>query len=96
MPVITRTLTVVVHPAKEGGYWGEVLELPGCVSQGETLDELQNNMREAIEAVMEVEREGFHADLQIDSALVEFRIGSGNPPAYEGWSVETRTWDSAG
>ena len=44
---------VVAHEAEEGGYWGEVIGLPGCVSQGETLDELQTNMREAIEAVLE-------------------------------------------
>ena len=44
-------LTLLVHEAEEGGYWGEVYELPGCVSQGETVDELQANIREAIEAV---------------------------------------------
>ena len=39
---------VVVHEAEEGGYWGEVPSLPGCASQGETLDELLANLREAI------------------------------------------------
>ncbi len=48
--------TVVVHEAEEGGYWGEVLELPGCVSQGETLEELNVNIKEAIEAVLQVQR----------------------------------------
>jgi predicted RNase H-like HicB family nuclease len=41
---------VVVHEAEEGGYWAEVPALPGCVSQGETMDELLANMREAIQA----------------------------------------------
>lgn len=45
--------TVIVHEAEEGGYWGEVLELPGCVSQGETLEEFKHNIREAIEAVLQ-------------------------------------------
>jgi len=40
----------VVHEAEEGGYWAEVPALPGCVSQGETMDELLANMREAIQA----------------------------------------------
>ena len=44
------TFTVLVHPAEEGGFWAEVPELPGCISQGETLDELQANVVEAIEA----------------------------------------------
>ena len=46
------TFTVLVHPAEEGGFWAEVPELPGCMSQGETLDELQTNVVEAIEACL--------------------------------------------
>jgi predicted RNase H-like HicB family nuclease len=41
---------IVVHEAEEGGFWAEVPALPGCVSQGETMDELFANMREAIQA----------------------------------------------
>ena len=43
------TLKVLIHKAEEGGYWGEVPALPGCVSQGETMDEVHKNIREAIE-----------------------------------------------
>jgi len=43
------TLKVLTHVAEEGGYWAEVPALPGCVSQGETMDELRLNVREAIE-----------------------------------------------
>ena len=43
---------VVVHDAEEGGFWGEVLELPGCMSQGETEAELYANLRDAILAVL--------------------------------------------
>jgi predicted RNase H-like HicB family nuclease len=43
-------IKIVVHEAEEGGYWAEVPALPGCVSQGETMDELLANMREAIQA----------------------------------------------
>lgn len=46
--------TVVVHEEPEGGYWGEVPTLPGCYSQGETMDELLINLREAIAGVLEV------------------------------------------
>jgi predicted RNase H-like HicB family nuclease len=41
--------TVIVQNAGEGGYWVEVPSLPGCFSQGETIDEAMNNVREAIE-----------------------------------------------
>jgi predicted RNase H-like HicB family nuclease len=43
------TLKVLIHSAEEGGFWAEVPALPGCVSQGETMDELRANVREAIE-----------------------------------------------
>jgi predicted RNase H-like HicB family nuclease len=46
--------TVAVYDAEEGGYWAEVLELPGCASQGETLDELRANIVDAIGACLEV------------------------------------------
>ncbi len=39
---------IIVHEAEEGGYWAEVPAIPGCVSQGETLAELEDNVREAI------------------------------------------------
>lgn len=39
----------IVHDAEEGGYWVDVPSLPGCFSQGETIDEAMNNAREAIE-----------------------------------------------
>ncbi len=47
------TIKAVVHKAEEGGYWAEVPALPGCVTQGETLDELRGNLREAIEGWLE-------------------------------------------
>jgi predicted RNase H-like HicB family nuclease len=47
------TVKVVVHAADEGGYWAEVPALPGCVNQGESVEELLANMREAVEAWFE-------------------------------------------
>ena len=48
-PAILGTLKVLIHKAEEGGYWAEVPALPGCVSQGETIDDVRTNVREAIE-----------------------------------------------
>jgi predicted RNase H-like HicB family nuclease len=44
---------VVIHAEATGGYWGEVPALPGCYSQGATVDELLANIREAIAGVLE-------------------------------------------
>ena len=50
-------IKVRVHEAEEGGFWAEVPALPGCVSQGETLDETILNIREAITGWLGVEVE---------------------------------------
>ena len=42
--------TLIIYEAEEGGYWSKVPALPGCGSQGETLDEAIANTREAIES----------------------------------------------
>ena len=48
-------LKVIVHRAEEGGYWAEVPAIPGCVSQGDSLDELRSNIVEAIDGCRSVE-----------------------------------------
>jgi predicted RNase H-like HicB family nuclease len=45
---------VIIHQEPEGGYWAEVPALPGCYSQGETVEELMENVREAISGVLDV------------------------------------------
>ena len=47
-------INIIVHEAKEGGFWAEAPALPGCASQGDSLDELLANMREAIEGCMSI------------------------------------------
>ena len=53
----TPLYTVTVYDAEEGGYWAEVLDLPGCVAQGETLDQLKVAVTEAIAAYEETRAE---------------------------------------
>jgi len=54
---MSLTLTAVIQPAEEGGYVAWVEELPGANTQGETLDETRENLREAIEMILEANRE---------------------------------------
>ena len=44
---------VIVHTADEGGYWAEVPDLPGCFTEADTLDELKDNLKEAISLYLE-------------------------------------------
>ncbi len=48
-------IKVIVHEAEEGGFWAEVPAIPGCATQGETMDELLRNVHEAIEACLAVD-----------------------------------------
>ena len=50
-------IKVVVHEAEEGGYWAEVPAIPGCATQGETLEELMVDVHEAIAGCLSVEVE---------------------------------------
>ena len=47
----------IIHKEEDGGYWAEVRVLPGCATQGETLEELLVNLPEAIEGYLSVEIE---------------------------------------
>jgi predicted RNase H-like HicB family nuclease len=44
-----RKYTVLVHEAEKGGYWAEVEEMPGCFASGDSLDELEADVKDAIE-----------------------------------------------
>jgi len=47
-------LQVVIHEAEEGGYWAEVPAIPGCATQGDTFEELLQNLYEAVEGCLSV------------------------------------------
>jgi HicB_like antitoxin of bacterial toxin-antitoxin system len=49
-------IKVVVHEAEEGGFWAEVPAIPGCATQGDSMDELMRNLREAIAAISDFDR----------------------------------------
>ena len=48
-------LKVIVNAAEEGGYWAEVPAIPGCATQGETFEELLQNIYEAVEGCLSIE-----------------------------------------
>lgn len=52
-----KRYAAAIFEAEEGGFWAEVLELPGCVAQGEDLAELQAALPTAIEVWEDVARE---------------------------------------
>ncbi|OLE53681.1 MAG: HicB family protein [Acidobacteria bacterium 13_1_20CM_3_53_8] len=48
-------IKVIIHEAEEGGYWAEVPSIPGCATQGETFEELLQNLYEAVEGCLSID-----------------------------------------
>jgi predicted RNase H-like HicB family nuclease len=46
---------VIVHEAEEGGFWAEVPSIAGCATQGDSFEELLENLYEAIEGCLSVD-----------------------------------------
>ncbi|MBK6318813.1 MAG: type II toxin-antitoxin system HicB family antitoxin [Dehalococcoidia bacterium] len=49
-----RGLTYRIEQVEEGGYFGQVVELPTCITEGLTLDETITNLRDALALYIEV------------------------------------------
>jgi len=58
----------IVHPAEEGGFWAEVPALPGCFTEGETMEEVRVNLKEAIEGILDYELDP--ASLEVEHTQV--------------------------
>jgi len=50
-------LTAIYEPAAEGGYTCWVEEIPAAISEGETLEEAETNLMDALKLVLECQRE---------------------------------------
>lgn len=48
-------LKVIIHEAAEGGYWAEVPAIPGCMTQGETIKDLIENLYDAVEGCLSID-----------------------------------------
>jgi predicted RNase H-like HicB family nuclease len=69
----TMEYTILIHKADEGGFWAEVPALPGCFSQGETIEETIEHVKEAIElhiSCLKDEKE----DVQVDDEFIISRV----------------------
>lgn len=68
------TLTAIYEEAEEGGYIGYVAELPGANTQGETLAEVRENLAEAIQLILEANREQFEQQLDPNSKVTREQL----------------------
>jgi predicted RNase H-like HicB family nuclease len=65
-------LKVIIHEAEEGGYWAEVPAIPGCATQGETFEELLQNIYEAVEGCLSVDIENL--EMTDQSRIIEIAV----------------------
>lgn len=70
--IIGMKIKVVIHNAEEGGFWAEVPAIPGCMTQGETYEELLEKLYEAIEGCLMVEVETPLDD--VDVKIIEIAV----------------------
>ena len=68
------TLTAIYEEAEEGGYIGYVAELPGANTQGETLEEVRENLGEAIKLILEANRDEFEKKFSPNSRVTRERL----------------------
>jgi predicted RNase H-like HicB family nuclease len=66
---------VVIHAAEEGGYWAEAPSLDGCFAQGETIEDVLEEMKGAIASHLEALRaEGRQVPMGQDVLIATIRV----------------------
>ena len=50
-------LTIMVEKGENGYYVGQIVEYPAALSQGLTMDELENNLKDALKLLLQVQKE---------------------------------------
>lgn len=64
---VSMKLQVLLEPSEAGGYTVSVPSLPGCISEGESIEDALSNIREAIALYLEPTEDSLSA---IDGAIV--------------------------
>jgi predicted RNase H-like HicB family nuclease len=57
MEMVVTAMYEEVPAAEGGGYTAYLEELPGAITEGDTLEEARENLRDAIELLLEANRE---------------------------------------
>ncbi|MGQ4915961.1 MAG: type II toxin-antitoxin system HicB family antitoxin [Candidatus Asgardarchaeia archaeon] len=67
-------IKIVLEPQEEGGYTVYVPSLPGCISEGDTIEEAIKNIKEAISLYLEVDEDDLAEFLDKNVELMEIVI----------------------
>jgi len=64
-------IKVVLEPSDEGGYTVYVPSLPGCISEGETVQEALENIREAMKLYLDPVEDDWVVDENVEVEEIE-------------------------
>ena len=64
---MTAELTAIIEAAEEGGYWAICPEIPGANGQGETIEEVKENRKSAVQLILEDRLEDIRRGLPHDA-----------------------------
>lgn len=63
--------TAIYEKADEGGFIGYVAELPGANTQGETIEETRENLKDAVELLLDCYREDAEAQMSLKKGALK-------------------------
>jgi predicted RNase H-like HicB family nuclease len=72
---VKAEFTAIIEPAPEGGFWAICPEVPGANGQGETIEETKDNLRQAIELILEDRKADILRGLPDDAMQETVTIG---------------------
>jgi predicted RNase H-like HicB family nuclease len=73
--IMKAEFTAIIEPAPEGGFWAICPEVPGANGQGETIEDAKNNLREAIELLLEDRKADILRGLPDDAIQDKVMVG---------------------
>ena len=54
--------TAIIKEIEDGWYMGQCEQVPGAMTQGRTIDEVKENLKEAVALILEDEKEDFRKE----------------------------------
>ena len=85
--------TAIIEAAPEGGFWAICPEVPGANGQGETIEETKNNLRQAIELILEDRRADILRGLPDDAIQDKVMIGWNDEIWSDDWESRVAIWN---
>lgn len=69
-------ITIIYEPAEEGGYTAIIPEVPGAVSEGETIEEARGMVLDAMNEILEYRREAAMKEKSSRATVESFRLSA--------------------